>query len=291
MSVPQPPDTTVRNATSTSTSGDLTPRDWRLYVVPLVAFVLFTQFEPKPPQAVPAVDQTHATPASDTTPADAQNPAAARAQASEGLIPYRWYPVVYTAKLVAVVGLMLWLAPGYRAFAFRVHPVALAVGGVGIVVWVGLAMLERDVLKTAGPSAWLSSIAGGETRSAYNPFVELADRPALAWAFWVVRMCGLALVVPVIEEFFLRGFLMRYFARPDWWQVPIGTWERTGVAVVTVVAVLMHPGEVLAALAWFSLVTALLLWGKNLWDCVAAHAVTNLLLGLYVLVTGTWWLM
>lgn len=283
MPDPQPANTALPHGSPTSPSGDLTPRDWRLYVVPLVAFLLFTQLEPKPPESPAA-----AAPAADAVPV----PEATTKRVAEGLIPYRWYPAVYTAKLVAVVGLMLWFAPGYRAFSFRVHPLAVAVGAVGIVAWVGLVLLERDVLGAASPSAWLSRMAGGgETRSAFNPFVEWAERPVLAWAFWGVRMCGLALVVPVIEEFFLRGFLMRYFARPDWWQVPIGTWEQTGVAVVTLVAVLMHPGEVLAALVWFSLVTALVLWGRNLWDCVVAHAVTNLLLGLYVLATGAWYLM
>jgi hypothetical protein len=30
---------------------------------------------------------------------------------------------------------------------------------------------------------------------------------------------------------------------------------------------------------------------RNIWDCVAAHATTNLLLGIYVVATGEWWLM
>jgi len=46
--------------------------------------------------------------------------------------------------------------------------------------------------------------------------------------------------------------------------------------------VLSHPGEVFAAVAWFSLVTWLMVRTRNIWDCVVAHAVTNLLLGVYV---------
>jgi hypothetical protein len=53
----------------------------------------------------------------------------------------------------------------------------------------------------------------------------------------------------------------------------------------------MHPQEALAAAVWFSAITWLMLRTRNIWDCVAAHAVTNLLLGLYVVVTGNWWLM
>ena len=33
------------------------------------------------------------------------------------------------------------------------------------------------------------------------------------------------------------------------------------------------------------------LWKKNLWDCVIAHATTNLLLGIYVVTTDNWRLM
>jgi hypothetical protein len=43
-----------------------------------------------------------------------------------------------------------------------------------------------------------------------------------------------------------------------------------------------------AAVVWFSLVTWLMIRTGNIWDCVAAHAVTNLLLGIYVLVSHDW---
>jgi membrane protease YdiL (CAAX protease family) len=50
---------------------------------------------------------------------------------------------------------------------------------------------------------------------------------------------------------------------------------------------LYHP-EKLASLAWFSLVSWLMVRTKNFWDCVAAHAVTNFLLGVWVVTTGDW---
>jgi membrane protease YdiL (CAAX protease family) len=53
----------------------------------------------------------------------------------------------------------------------------------------------------------------------------------------------------------------------------------------------MHPGELLAAAVWFSMVTWLMVKTRNIWDCVVAHAVTNLLLGVYVVATGQWQLM
>jgi hypothetical protein len=47
----------------------------------------------------------------------------------------------------------------------------------------------------------------------------------------------------------------------------------------------------LAALVWFSLVTLLMVRTRSMWDCVVAHAVTNLLLGIYVVYSGSWALM
>ena len=46
-----------------------------------------------------------------------------------------------------------------------------------------------------------------------------------------------------------------------------------------------QPGEFLAAAVWFGMVTWLMVRTRNIWDCVAAHAVTNVLLGIYVV---TW---
>ena len=97
--------------------------------------------------------------------------------------------------------------------------------------------------------------------------------------------------MPVIEEFFLRGFLMRFVVAPDWWNVRIGVVNRAAVVAGTVVPMLMHPGEVLAAAVWFSAVTWLMIRTRSLWCCVGAHAVTNLLLGIYVVASHNWWLM
>ncbi|MFN5898356.1 MAG: type II CAAX prenyl endopeptidase Rce1 family protein, partial [Planctomyces sp.] len=57
--------------------------------------------------------------------------------------------------------------------------------------------------------------------------------------------------------------------------------------IVLAVFTAMHP-EILAAVVWVSGMN--LLWQRtgNLWACVVAHAATNLLLGLYIIRTGSW---
>ena len=146
--------------------------------------------------------------------------------------------------------------------------------------------IERNVLAAVG----LEKLVDMGERSGYNPFEQISSA-AGAWAFLTVRFFGLAVVVAVIEEFFLRGFLMRYFMMHDWWKSPFGKVNATAVVVGTVFPMMMHPGELLAAAVWFSMVTLLMIRTKNIWDCVLAHAITNLLLGVYVVYSGEWYFM
>ena len=108
------------------------------------------------------------------------------------------------------------------------------------------------------------------------------------YGFLTIRLLGLCLVIPIAEEFFARGFLIRYIEDIDWDQIPIGevTWK--GLAGILAYGAMTHPGEVVAALAWFGLITWMFLKTKNIWDCVVAHAVTNALLAVFVITTNTW---
>jgi CAAX prenyl protease-like protein len=197
------------------------------------------------------------------------------------------YPLVYTAKLVAVVIAIALVWPIYRAFPFGVTLLGLLVGVVGGVAWIALcrANLEARLL----PAVGLGNLLGNGDRAAYNPFDALSDNPAWMYGFLTIRFVGLALVVPIVEEFFLRGFLMRFVTATDWEKVSFGTASTAAIVVGTAFPMLSHPpSEWLAVVVWFSLVTWLMLRTRNIWDCVTAHAVTNLMLGIYVVSTGDW---
>ncbi len=238
---------------------------WLVYLLPLIVFMLVGSLEPAPPGS----------------------------GATGGPlppIPYEYYPLVYILKIALTVAAMIFVLPGYREFHFRVSPLAVVVGVAGIVIWVGLCTLQLEI-KLLGPLG-IDKLLGLGARSAYNPLEELRAQPAwCAWGFLAVRFFGLVVVVAVMEEFFLRGFLMRYVMDPDWWKVPFGKVNAMAVVVGTLVPVLMHPAELFAAAVWFSLVTLLMVKTRNIWDCVVAHAVTNLLLGVYVVTSGDWHLM
>ncbi len=249
----------------------LSHQPWLIYVLPLAVFMVGTSLEPKPPKQAPAE----------------------AAEAERGWfdlgIEYRHYPIVYTAKIAAVVAVMLFVLPGYREFPLRVGLFAVLVGAVGGVLWIVLCRLELE--QRILPAVGLGGLVDMGRRSGFDPLEQLAATTAWAYGFLAIRFFGLVIVVPVIEEFFLRGFLMRFTVAPDWWRVPFGTVTRTALVVGTAVPMLMHPGELVAAAAWFSLISWLMVRTRNIWDCVAAHAITNLILGVYVVGWGRWELM
>lgn len=232
---------------------------WAVFVLPLAVFLLIGAMEPSP-----------------------ERPGGSALGLS---IDYASYPVVYTLKLALTSLAVLAVAPGYRRLPLQLSWWSLLVGVAGAALWIGLCSLrlEEQLLSRCGLSAGLSQ------RSAFNPLEELADRPVWAYGFLLIRLIGLAAVVPVIEEFFLRGFAMRMAIASEWWNVPFGRLTPLAALAGTVLPVLMHPPtETLAVIAWFSLVTWLMVRTRSIGDCIVAHAATNLLLGAYVVASGDW---
>jgi CAAX prenyl protease-like protein len=104
-----------------------------------------------------------------------------------------------------------------------------------------------------------------------------------------LRFVRLVIIVPLLEEIFWRGFLLRYLISQDFTRVPFGAFSWKSFAIVTVGFCLEHsyedyPGAIVAG-ALYNLVAY---QTRSLSSCVVAHAVTNLLLGIYIMRTGQW---
>jgi uncharacterized protein len=200
------------------------------------------------------------------------------------------YPWLYGAKIALTVAAVAFVWPGYRKFPVRFTLLGIVVGAVGGPLWIELCVLhwEQTYLLPLLDRCGLAWMIGAGDRPAFNPFDPMNHLPATwAWAFLAVRFLGLVAVVPLIEEFFLRGFVMRFVVDRDWWDMPFGKANALAIVLGTAVPMLMHPGELLAALMWFSMITWLMLRTRNIWDCVVAHAITNLILGAYVVTSNT----
>ena len=169
-------------------------------------------------------------------------------------------------------------------FPFAVDAWSLGVGVVGAVVWIGLChlQLERSVLDLIGLSDQVLP-----ERDGVDPFAVYSSGTQLN-LFLVFRFALLVLCVPIAEELFLRGFMMRAVEAEAWPSVPLSEIGRTGLVVGTIYGVLSHPSECIAAAVWFSMVTWMMVKTGRFWNCVVAHAVTNLLLGVYVCLYAQW---
>jgi uncharacterized protein len=182
----------------------------------------------------------------------------------------RW---LYLVQIGVVAALLLCFARHYveltaRTIAPSAWLLALATGSAVFVLWINLDLpwvaFEQDI--------------------SFNPTNRAG---ALDWPLVVVRLCGAALIVPVMEELFWRSFLMRWIDDADFlaWS-PLAVTGRA-LLVSSVLFGAEHQlwlAGILAGLAyaWLYRKTGVL------WLPIAAHACTNLLLGLWVVATGHW---
>ncbi len=142
-------------------------------------------------------------------------------------------------------------------------------GGVFVfAVWIGLEGLYPPL---ATVEAFSPEGMGGGSYAAFISF----------------RLLGAVLVVPVMEELFWRSFAMRFLIETRFKSIPLGTFTWFSFVAVALAFGFEHlrwlPG-IIAGLVY----AGLLYRSKNLFSPILSHAVTNALLGIYVLATSSW---
>jgi uncharacterized protein len=203
----------------------------------------------------------------------------------ESLHPAAVY-IVYPIKTFAV-GLTLALLwnrfPSFGPLPRRNLFLSIAIGVGGFFLWVGLdpVLVKRT-----------------DFSSGFNPylFAESGWGSQLVWGLAAFRILGAVIVVPIMEELFWRGFLMRFligekgvFIKDDFESVPIGTFGWISFIVTTAAFASVHGSQ------WPLGVVVGILYGgwfirsRSLGAVMIAHGVTNLLLGLYVLASHRWY--
>ncbi len=193
------------------------------------------------------------------------------------------YPWAYMAAIAFTGVFTLYLHRKHDLFSIHgdILP-GLLFGAVGIVLWIGLAELQLEQALTPYLPEWLQPKA----RVAFDPFTSISSTPLL-WGFLAIRFLGIALLVPIVEEVFWRGFLWRWIGGNNWKQEPMGQFSWGSFLWVTGLFTLAHP-EWFSAIAWCVLINLLFVWKKDLWNCIVAHCVSNALLFAYVLTTKSW---
>ena len=188
---------------------------------------------------------------------------------------------LYLAKTL-VGAWMLWAVwPVVTEMRWKIGWQAVPVGVGVFAMWVGLDdLLVRLGLPNSYPKLKLSG-------TAWNPNDTFGAGSALAWFFVVVRIAGSSLVVPMLEEVFFRSFLYRYVTRVDFLSVSLGAFVLRSFLITSLVFGFEHR-EWLAGLLCGFAYQGLVCRMNRLGDAIAAHAITNALLGLWVVGRGAW---
>lgn len=188
------------------------------------------------------------------------------------------------AQVLVLGGILWWHRRVYlTVFPWRFSPWSLVLGLLGVVLWVWLCSLglESRLLQMVGLQGMLPQ------RPGVNPFESFSSSSVGGFLFF--RFTVLMLVVPLAEELFVRGWLVRYLQAQENWDIqPLATVGWAAQLGVIAYAVMTHPQEAVAAIAWFGMVNWWMKRTGNFWDCVLVHAVTNGLLGAWILYTGDW---
>jgi len=193
--------------------------------------------------------------------------------AAESYVSVDWYPAAYLVKAVIVTtALLLCRAPLQEIrFDGKYLVPSILVGVAVFVVWVGIdEVIDYPRLGS---------------RSAF-------DANQLRGGFWwpvflAVRIYGLVVMVPIMEEIFWRSFLLRYLTDHNFTRLQVGTFSAFALWVMVAASAIAHPEWPVAIVASL----AFAFWLKrtrNLFAAIVAHATGNAALGGFVLATGKW---
>ncbi len=182
------------------------------------------------------------------------------------------YPILYVVKTILAAGLLLTFRRRYARVRWDFAALGAVAGVVGIVQWIGV---DKLVLQVAPNYPRI-------TGDAFDPFASIHPQ-WLAWSFVAVRWAGASLVVPFMEEFFWRDYVWRTIIAPNnFFLARIGEWDAMAFFVVAGAFACEHP-QWPTAIVYGLLIGGLLLYTRSLGACIICHAVTNFLLGAYVL--------
>lgn len=207
--------------------------------------------------------------------------------------PEHW---IYPLQTVVCLGLIAWWWPAYpiHRITARTFALSAAVGALGIALWILPSVLHDrwNVSAWNKPAWWDWKWLGLESRGGegFNPDLW-ASNPALYWGAVFMRFVRMTVAVPILEELFWRSFLWRTVADPyrDFWKTPIGQWSGRALAATVPLFALAHsPVDWLGAIVWALLVSWVLVRTRSLTACIVVHAVSNFLLGCYVMYTSQW---
>lgn len=179
---------------------------------------------------------------------------------------------VYPLQTLVCAALLAWFWRNYEFHRLARIGFVFAIALLVFVLWIA-------------PQAFFGFAPRNE---GFNPNV-FAEQPVAYWATVLLRFLRLVVVVPLVEEIFWRGFLLRYCINEEFERVPFGTFSWLSFGVVTLLFTLAHStADWPAAALTGALYNLVAYQTRSLSSCVLTHAITNLLLGLWIMRTQQW---
>lgn len=163
-----------------------------------------------------------------------------------------------------------WLWHVRREIEWDWNGKACALGAVFGVVGIGLWLVPYF-------AGWIPNEGGG-----FEPERVLGVGTAATYAEYTMRFARAAVVVPLAEELFWRGFLMRWCVNRDFPQtVPVGTHSWLAYIVSTLAFMFIHnPVDYGGAFLYGSLTYLLVVKTKRITPAIIMHAVANAIMGI-----------
>lgn len=190
-------------------------------------------------------------------------------------LPENWE---FPARVV-ILAAVLWTF-SRRVIDLRVTnlPGSLLVGVAVFVIWIG-----PDALWPAYRQHWLfqNSITGKTTSS-------IPQHLQISTMVLIFRAIRAVVIVPIVEELFWRGWLMRWLVSSNFEQVPLGAYTAQAFWITAALFASEHGPYWDVGLVAGVVYNWWMIRTKHLGDCILAHAVTNACLSAYVLLAGKW---
>lgn len=155
-------------------------------------------------------------------------------------------------------------------------------GSIGVGIAVFLIWIGPDILFHYRHHWLFENPLFGSAASSIAP-----DLRTRAW-FMILRVVSTAGLVPILEELFWRGWLMRWLIDPNFQKVPLGKYVPGAFWLVALLFASEHGAYWEVGLVAGVIYNWWMVRCRNLGDCILAHAVTNALLAAYVLKAGQW---
>lgn len=180
---------------------------------------------------------------------------------------------------VAVMAAVLWFI-ARPVIDLRVRHVAatVAIGVAVFAVWVA-----PDLLISGYRHFWLfnNAVTGKAATS-------LSAGATLSWPVLALRMIRAVAIVPIAEELFWRSWLMRWLIDNDFEKVPLGKYTALSFWAVAVLFASEHGPYWDVGLVAGIVYNWWMVRTRSLGDLILAHAITNFVLGAYVIAEGKW---